>query len=41
MTTKLLVVDDHEMFREGLIKVVEGTEICVVAQTGSNQEALD
>lgn len=41
MTIRLLIADDHEVIRLGLRALVEGTEIDVVADTGSAEEAVE
>ena len=39
---KLMIVDDHALFRRGLLEVLEGVEgLKVVAEAGSAQEALE
>jgi DNA-binding NarL/FixJ family response regulator len=40
MTIKLLIADDHPMVRVGLKALFEGTDIKVVAEASSGQEAL-
>ncbi len=41
MSIKLLVCDDHEVIRTGLATLLAGTEIEIVAEAASGQEALD
>ncbi|MHB1038288.1 MAG: response regulator, partial [Pirellulales bacterium] len=40
MSIKLLIADDHPMVRAGLKSLLEGTEIKVVAEAATGQEAL-
>jgi DNA-binding NarL/FixJ family response regulator len=40
MTTRVLVADDHEVVRSGLRSLFVGTELEVVAEAASGQEAL-
>ncbi|MHB1037847.1 MAG: response regulator, partial [Pirellulales bacterium] len=40
MSIKLLIADDHSMVRAGLKSLLEGTEIKVVAEAATGQEAL-
>ena len=40
MTIQLLVVDDHEMFRHGSVRLLEGTNIRVVAEAENGEEAV-
>jgi DNA-binding NarL/FixJ family response regulator len=40
MTIRLLIADDHEVIRTGIISLVEGTEIEVVAQAASGEQAV-
>lgn len=41
MTIRLMIVDDHEMLREGLRLTFEGTDIEVVAEAKDGQEAFE
>lgn len=41
MTIQLLIVDDHEMVREGLRLTFEGTDIEVVAVATNGEEAFE
>jgi DNA-binding NarL/FixJ family response regulator len=41
MPIRLMIVDDHEMVREGLRLTFEGTDIEVVAEAADGQEAFD
>jgi DNA-binding NarL/FixJ family response regulator len=40
MSIKLLIADDHEVVRTGIVSLVRGTEIEVVAQAKSGNEAI-
>jgi DNA-binding NarL/FixJ family response regulator len=40
MSTKLLVADDHEVVRSGLKSLLQGTEIEVVAEAATGEEAF-
>jgi len=40
MSIKLLIADDHEVVRTGILSLVRGTEIEVVAQAASGNEAV-
>ena len=40
MTIRLLIADDHELVRSGLAVMLEGTEIEIVAQASTADEAL-
>ena len=39
--TRILIVDDHQLAREGLRAVLDGPEIAVVAMAASGEEALE
>ena len=39
-SVRLLVVDDHDLIREGLRAIVRGTEIEIVAEAGDGESAL-
>jgi DNA-binding NarL/FixJ family response regulator len=41
MTIRLLIVDDHELVREGLRMAFEGTDIEAVAEATDGQEAFE
>jgi len=41
MTIRLLIVDDHDLVREGLRLMFEGTEVDVVAEAADGQEAFE
>lgn len=41
MPIRLMIVDDHELVREGLRLTFEGTDVDVVAEAGDGQEAFD
>ena len=41
MTIRLLIVDDHELVRDGLRMTFEGTEIEVVAEASDGREAFE
>ena len=40
MATRLLIVDDHEVVRTGLVSLLEGTDLEVVGMAASGNEAL-
>lgn len=40
MGTRLLIVDDHEVVRTGLVSLLEGTDLEVVGMAASGNEAL-
>lgn len=40
MGTRLLIVDDHEVVRTGLVSLLEGTDLEVVGMAASGDEAL-
>lgn len=40
MTIRVLVVDDHPLFRQALGRVFEGTELEVVGEAGNGDEAI-
>lgn len=40
MSIKLLVADDHEVVRSGIVSLTSGTEIDVVAQASSGEETV-
>lgn len=40
MGTKLLIVDDHEVVRTGLVSLLEGTDLEVVGMAANGKEAL-
>ena len=40
MSTKLLIADDHEVVRSGLKSLLQGTEIDVVAEAATGEEAF-
>ena len=41
MQVKILVADDHKVFREGIISLLQHIpELCVVAEAGSAEEAI-
>ncbi len=40
MGTKLLIVDDHEVVRTGLVSLLEGTDLEVVGMAANGNEAL-
>lgn len=41
MTIRLLIVDDHDLVREGLRMTFAGTDIEVVAEAADGQDAFD
>lgn len=41
MTTRVLVADDHSLFRDGLVSLLEAAGYEVVAQVGDGKSALD
>ncbi len=41
MTIRLLVCDDHEVIRSGMVTILAGSEIEVVAQAANGNEALE
>lgn len=42
MKTKILIVDDHDFFRESLKRFISDTlDMCVFTEAGSGDEALD
>lgn len=40
MSVRLLILDDHEVVRLGLVSLMQGTEIEVIAQASNSAEAL-
>ena len=40
MSIRLLIADDHELVRSGLVAMLEGTEIEIIAQATNADEAL-
>lgn len=40
MTIRMLVADDHEVIRSGMVSLLEGTEIEIVGQAGSGEETV-
>jgi YesN/AraC family two-component response regulator len=40
MTTRLLIADDHEVIRVGLIRFFAGNDIEVVAEAANGQECF-
>lgn len=40
MTIKIMIADDHEVVRRGLKSLVEGTEVAVVAEATTGEEAI-
>jgi DNA-binding NarL/FixJ family response regulator len=40
MSVRLLVLDDHEVVRRGLMSLMQGTEIEIVAEAGNSRDAL-
>lgn len=41
MAIRLMIVDDHEMVREGLCLTFEGTDIHIVAEATDGEEAFE
>ena len=41
MAIRLLVCDDHEVIRSGMVTILAGSEIEVVAQAANGNEALE
>jgi len=41
MSINVLVADDHEMVRTGLHSLLEGSDIRIIAEAGSGDEAID
>lgn len=41
MSIRLLIADDHEVVRKGLVSLLDGTDIEVVAEASSGTEAVD
>ena len=41
MSIRLLIADDHEVVRKGLVSLLDGTDIEVVAEAASGTEAVD
>ncbi|RMF94764.1 MAG: DNA-binding response regulator [Planctomycetota bacterium] len=41
MSIRLLIADDHQMIREGLIAILNGTEIEVVAEAATGAECIE
>ncbi len=41
MSIRLLVCDDHQVIRTGLVSLLAGTEIEIIAEAASGQEAID
>ncbi|GAB6167045.1 response regulator transcription factor [Thermostilla marina] len=41
MSIRLLIADDHQMIREGLVAILKGTEIEVVAEAATGAECIE
>ena len=40
MGVKLLIADDHEVVRSGLVTLLSGTEVTIVGQASSGEDAI-
>src|SRR5262245_31291059 len=40
MTIRLLIADDHEVVRTGLVSLMQGTEIDVIAEAANGHDAV-
>jgi len=41
MKTRLLIVDDHELIRDGIRELLHGSDVVVVAEAANGHEALE